>query len=173
MVVARARRRIFVSPLDRFWHVSIGKLTTSEAAKSKPRKNIDPSAGEAQRQQPRTRRRLLHSNVAADRVVFRAKRSGVAAPAHAPTLQNVVAVGEPGENFQILIDDQDRLTGSLELLENPPDLLPDDWGETLGCLIENQQFRIGHKRAADCQHLLLAAGKLAAHLVTAFGDPGK
>ena len=42
-----------------------------------------------------------------------------------------------------------------------------------GRLVEDQQARIGHQRAADRQHLLLAAGKLIAHAVIAFGQPGE
>ena len=36
----------------------------------------------------------------------------------------------------------------------------DERRQALGRLVEDQQLRIGHQRAADRQHLLLAAGEL-------------
>jgi DNA-binding Lrp family transcriptional regulator len=40
-------------------------------------------------------------------------------------------------------------------------------------LIEHCQFRLGHERAADCEHLLFAAGHGTGDLTTAFGQAGK
>ena len=45
--------------------------------------------------------------------------------------------------------------------------LHDDRRQALGRLVEQQQARIGRERAADRQHLLLAAGQRAAGLLGA------
>ncbi len=45
--------------------------------------------------------------------------------------------------------------------------------QTLGRLVEDQQARIGQQRAADGQHLLLAARQLAAAMPESRGERGK
>ncbi len=42
--------------------------------------------------------------------------------------------------------------------------------EPFGRLVEDEQLRIGHQCAADREHLLLAAGKLVAHVGAALGE---
>ena len=42
--------------------------------------------------------------------------------------------------------------------------------QALGGLVEDQQRRVGHQRPADRQHLLLAAGELAAAVAAALGQ---
>src|SRR5215468_8521263 len=110
---------------------------------------------------------------AADGLIFAAERARVSAPAHAAALEDVVAVCEPGEHLEVLVHQQDRLAAALELAQHLPDLAADDRGEPLGCLVEDQQLRVGHERARDRQHLLLAARELTAHLVPALADPGE
>ena len=50
---------------------------------------------------------------------------------------------------------------------------PDQRREAFGRFIQDQQFRVGHQRAADREHLLLAAGELVAHVAAALGEPRK
>src|SRR5215510_10150888 len=110
---------------------------------------------------------------AADGLIFAAERARVSAPAHASALEDVVAVCKPGERLEVLIHQQDRLAAALELAQHLPDLAADDRGEPFGCFVEDQQLRVGHERARDRQHLLLAARELASHLLAALADPGK
>ena len=58
----------------------------------------------------------------------------------------------------------------LEPRQAAPDLGADQRRQALGRLVEDQQPRIGHQRAADRQHLLLAAGELIAHAAAALGQ---
>ena len=53
------------------------------------------------------------------------------------------------------------------------ELVDDDRRQTLHRLVEQQQRRIGHQRARDRQHLLLAAGELIAEIAPPFGKPRK
>ena len=53
------------------------------------------------------------------------------------------------------------------------DLGDDDRREPLGRLVHDQELRIGEQRAGDREHLLLAAGELAAAIVLALGQPRK
>ena len=68
----------------------------------------------------------------------------------------------PGERVDILVDHQDRLAGRLEAREAAPDLVADQRRQPFRRLVENEQPRVGHQRAADGEHLLLAAGEQVA-----------
>ena len=90
------------------------------------------------------------------------------------------AVDHDGDVFRnrrrhpdILLDDQHRHVAFLaEAHEHFLDLGDDDGCETFGRLVHDQQMRIGQKRARDREHLLLAAGKLAAAVILPFGQAG-
>src|SRR5262245_59036011 len=110
---------------------------------------------------------------AADGLIFAAERVRVSAPTHPAALEHVVAICKPGEHLEVLIHQQDRLAAALELAQHFPNLAADDRGEPFGCLVEDQQLRVGHERTRDRQHLLLPARELAAHLLAALADPGK
>ena len=59
-----------------------------------------------------------------------------------------------------------------QAVQRPPDFLAHHRRQALGGLVQDQQARIGQQRAADGQHLLLAAGQVAAQVAGAFGQPG-
>src|SRR5690606_15152589 len=82
-------------------------------------------------------------------------------------LDEIVAVGDLDELCDILVDHEDRLTVGLQARQAIPDFLADERGEAFGCLVEDQKARIGHQRATDREHLLLAAGELVAHVAGA------
>ena len=72
-------------------------------------------------------------------------------------------VGHRGGHPDVLLDDEDR---DLALLSDPDqhvlDLLHDHRREPLRRLVHHQQTRVEQQRAGDREHLLLAAGELAA-----------
>ena len=76
-------------------------------------------------------------------------------------------IGQPRERLDVLVDEQDRQPARLEPLETAPDLHADERRQPLGGLVEDEQRGIGHQRAADGQHLLLAAGERARHAARA------
>ena len=51
-----------------------------------------------------------------------------------------------------------------------PDLFADQRREAFGGLVEDHEVRVGHQRASDREHLLLAAGELVAHVAGALGQ---
>ncbi len=53
------------------------------------------------------------------------------------------------------------------------ELLDDDRGQAFERLVEQKQRRIGHQRARDRQHLLLAAGELIAEIAPPLGEAGE
>ena len=55
--------------------------------------------------------------------------------------------------------------------EATPDLGAHQRRQALGRLVEDQQARIGHERAADREHLLLAARQLRAEIALALAQP--
>src|SRR5438132_2870281 len=96
-------------------------------------------------------------------VLARAKLGRRAGPHDASLLENVVDVGDAGQRAHVLVDDQNRLAGALQALETAPDLRADERRQAFRRLVENQEPRIRHERAADREHLLLATGEVAAH----------
>src|SRR6266446_3000508 len=72
------------------------------------------------------------------------------------------AVGERVDRRMVLVDDDDRNSSLADAADHPPDLAADERRQPLGRLVEDDQLRIGHQGPADRQHLLLAAGELAA-----------
>src|SRR5215813_6583654 len=81
-----------------------------------------------------------------------------------------MAVAQTQQGIDILVDDKDRQSIALERREPAPNFLADQWRQALGGLVEQQQLRIGHQRAADRQHLLLAAGDLVTLVAAALGQ---
>src|SRR5271155_438385 len=75
-------------------------------------------------------------------------------------------VGQSRGEAEILFDEQDRETLPLELGDGAADLLNDDRRETLRRLVEPQDSR-------DREHLLLAAGQLAAAAGETLAQIGK
>ena len=73
----------------------------------------------------------------------------------------------------VLLDDDGGHAEILDLREGPLDLLHDDRGEALVGLVEEQQLHVARERAADREHLLLAAGKRRALLLPALSEPGE
>ena len=57
----------------------------------------------------------------------------------------------------------------LEHRQAAPDFVANQGSETLGGFIEDQEPWIGHQRAADRQHLLLAAGERVTHVASPLG----
>jgi hypothetical protein len=96
-----------------------------------------------------------------------------AAPHRAAAFDDVVPVGDAGEVLDVLVDHQYRLSARFKHRQAAPDFLADQRRESFGGFIQDQQPRIGHQRATDRQHLLLAARQLVAHVGAPLGEPRK
>ena len=83
-------------------------------------------------------------------------------------------IGQPQNLLRILLDD-DRAdaAGPGDGAERPEQFLDDDRRQALGRLVQQQHLGIEGQRAADRQHLLLAAGKLVAEIAAALLQPRK
>src|SRR5262245_50206546 len=79
-----------------------------------------------------------------------------------PIFHHVVAVRNRRGEAKILLDQKDSEPLLLERADGLADLLDDDRREPLGWLVEEEEAGAGAQDATDCQHLLLAAGKLGA-----------
>ena len=79
-----------------------------------------------------------------------------------------------GGHTDVLLDHEH---GHVAVLAKPYqhllDLGDDDGRKPLGRLVHDQELRIGEQRAGDRQHLLLAAGELAAAMILALGQSRK
>ena len=81
--------------------------------------------------------------------------------------QQIGAVDHPQHLLHVLLDDQHREPAGADALHQLEHLLHHDRRQAGRRLVEQQQFRIRHQRAADRAHLLLAARHGAGHLVAA------
>ena len=78
--------------------------------------------------------------------------------------------GDRRRHPDVLLDDEHRnVTLLAQAHQHLLDLGNDDGCKPFGRLIHDQEARIGHQRARDRQHLLLAAGELGASVVLALG----
>src|ERR1043166_9729205 len=89
-------------------------------------------------------------------IVARQLRRG-ARPYDAALFDDVMAVGQPDQSTDILVDHQDGLALALEPRQAAPDFLANQRRQAFGRLVEDQELGVGHQGAADRQHLLLAA----------------
>ena len=82
--------------------------------------------------------------------------------------------GQRQRDVGVLLD-QDEGVGAFagHAADGPAEFLDDDRREAFERLVEQQQRRIGHQRARDRQHLLLAAGELIAEIAPSLGKAGK
>src|SRR4051812_47338531 len=78
----------------------------------------------------------------------------------APGDHHQLALGHRGRHGQVLLDHEDRQAVAREPLERLDQHLDDRRREPLGRLVHDQEPRVGEQRAADREHLLLAAGEL-------------
>ena len=78
-----------------------------------------------------------------------------------------MAIGQPHQRREVLVDDHERQAGVLQARQAGPDLLADQRREPLGGLVQDQQARVGHERPPDGEHLLLAARQVGAQVALA------
>ena len=99
--------------------------------------------------------------IAAKRLVV-AQRRGEAAEADRALLEDIDPVGEGERELHVLLGEQDGQTLALEPRDLLAEVVHDEGGEPLRRLVEQQQLGVAHQRAGDGEHLLLAAGEVAA-----------
>ena len=90
----------------------------------------------------------------------------------AAALDDGGAVGDAEDLLRVLLD-QDRREAFLadDALERREQLLDDDRREAFERLVEQDDARVEDQRAADREHLLLAAGELVAEIAPPLGEP--
>lgn len=113
-----------------------------------------------------------HPQVIAPDAAVGIQGRGIAAPHHLPALQYHMAVGQAHQFVNVFVDHQNRLPFGLERCQATPDFLANHWRQAFGGFIQNEQARVGRQRAADGQHLLLAARELVAQVVGPLLQPG-
>src|SRR5262245_96337 len=91
---------------------------------------------------------------------------------HRAALEDRRPIGDREHLLRVLLD-QDRRHALVadDATQRRQQLLDQDGGEPFQRLVEQDDARIEHERAADREHLLLAAGELVAEVAAAFGPP--
>src|ERR1035437_2267475 len=83
-------------------------------------------------------------------------------------LEDVATTGHLESHLSVLLDQQDRGSLGVDVLDDGEDLLDQDRREAHRRLVEQQQLWPSHERPTDCEHLLLATGERAGRLTAAF-----
>src|SRR5713226_2480540 len=91
----------------------------------------------------------------------------------AAVAHHVDAVRYPHRDRELLFHQKDRDAAPGDLGDQVADLLNDDGRQSFSRLINHDQFRVTHKRAAHSQHLLLAARQHAGWRVRPRCEVGK
>ena len=86
---------------------------------------------------------------------------------------DVGVVGHAHGHAEVLLHQEDGLPRLLELCDHPEDLVDHHGGQALRRLVEQQQIGVGHERAGDGEHLLLAAGQEVTLVLTPFFQLGE
>src|SRR5579883_2583614 len=88
-------------------------------------------------------------------------------------LEHVAVVGNLQRRAHVLLDEQDREPARAKLGEHAENLANDQRRETEARLVEQQQHRLAHQRAAEREHLPLAARERAGALPSALLEAGE
>src|SRR5262245_12731886 len=79
----------------------------------------------------------------------------------ATVLEDIDAIGDPQRRGRVLLDKQHRRAVAGDLLNRVEDHALEPRRYADGRLVQEQEFGAAHQRAADGDHLLLAAGERA------------
>jgi len=90
-----------------------------------------------------------------------------------PGLEHISAGGERERAPRVLLDEQDRDAVLVDAPNHPEDLAREDRRQPERGLVEEQQPRPRHQRAADREHLLLAAREGAGDLRLPIAEHGE
>ena len=112
-----------------------------------------------------TASRLRDGNQPVERSRVAQKRVAGRAMHDLATIEHDRLLRQLQRQARVLLDDDDReFAGAHDLADHFHQLLHDYWREALHRLVEQQELRVGHERARDRQHLLLATGELVAEI---------
>src|SRR5712692_6520594 len=101
------------------------------------------------------------------------RRGGRAGECDPPGIEDHGVIRQAERELDVLLDQQDRLPFGLEARDGAPDFGDDQRRQALGRLVHQQDAWIAHQRAADGEHLLLAARERAGVLLGALLEARK
>ena len=96
---------------------------------------------------------------------------GRAGEAELALLHEHGAVGELQRDVDRLLDHHDGEAGGVDRLHHVDELADHGGGQAERQLVDQEELGVGDERLAHGQHLLLAAGEVAGHLVDAVAQP--
>ena len=96
---------------------------------------------------------------------------GGAGEAELALLHEHRALGEPEGDVDRLLHHHDREPGVVDAVHDVDELADDRGRQAERQLVDEEELRVRDERLAHRQHLLLAAGEVAGHLVDAIGEP--
>src|SRR6266542_714659 len=104
-------------------------------------------------------------------VLVRAELVGLAVEDDPAVLHDVAVVRDPEREVRVLLDEQEaRLLLAVHALDDVEDFAHEQRREAERRLVEEDELRARHERAADREHLLLAAGEVAGEPLAALSQ---
>src|SRR5580765_4605520 len=119
-----------------------------------------PSIARSSRLRKRAARREdvpLHPEIRAADVLVAEEVGAAALERDATVLEHVAAAGQAERLARVLLHEEHRGADAVDLGDDAEDLLHDDGRQAERGLVEHEDARPRHERAADGEHLLLAA----------------
>src|SRR5262252_389871 len=110
-----------------------------------------------------------HSEIRTSEIRIRAKIGGFSVQHKHAIIEDISALGHLQALRHILLDQQDGRSLRVDALDQREQLLDQERRKTKRRLIKDQELRLGHQAASDCQHLLFAAGQGTGALRLSFG----
>ena len=104
----------------------------------------------------------LHAEVALQQIGLGLELGGRAFMRDVAVVDDVDAACQRQRRGQVLLDQNDRLTGLREIAADAHQILHDHRGESFERFVEQDDLRIAYQRSRDREHLLFAAGEVRA-----------
>src|SRR5437763_3974478 len=114
-----------------------------------------------------------HAEIPLEQCAIRSKRRARRLMHNGAAFHDDGPIGGVQDLSGVLLDDDRRYPGPENAPQRTEHLLDQDGGEAFERLVEQEDFRIEHQRAADRQHLLLAARELISHVASPLGEARK
>ena len=110
------------------------------------------------------------AEIAVTHLLVLGELGGAALERHPADLEHDRAIRDRERHRRVLLDEHDGDALAVDLADHLAELLDDARRQAQRGLVEQQHARAGHQRAADREHLLLAAGEQAGGLAGALGE---
>src|SRR6266404_6158843 len=148
------------------------RLSPSDSSASTPpsRSPLITASSKKMSKIPKAASPRSDSEVCLANAVTRQELGGAAGRVDTARLEQVRAIDHPEHLLDVLLDDQHGQAAGANAIDQLEHVLDEDGRQPGGRLVEQEQLRLRHERAADRAHLLLAPRHAPGHLMSALAQ---